>query len=450
LDKARKAGQPIIAADVGEYSRALGRSAANTSPEARATFAQALEGRQESQVARAKALIRSAAPGILAGPQAKTILKAAARKANSPAYKKAYLEGDRPIISPRMEQLTGSPMMVDAMRAAATRGKDRAIIEGHGAFNPGVKVTPDGRVIFAKGKGGVPTYPNLQFWDYTKRELKDIADQAKRAGNNEKADVAEQLMHGLRDELDLHVPSYAKARSTAAAFFGAEDASEAGAKFVTMRSDKYKEAAEAIAKFSPAEKQLFADNFAESLINQFEEGFGQSSNRNLINSVFLKGDAASKRIELALGKGAAKKMEAFLRLEKIKDITKRKLLDGSQTAQFLTELGLAGVGGAAGIYASGWDPKAIITGALTYGLLRGGKAYHSRQATRIAKEVARLLASDDPKVVKDAINLVTRTPHLLRAVRLGEGYVSTRLVRGATVPLMGAPQQPAVQPEHPQ
>ena len=205
-----------------------------------------------------------------------------------------------------------------------------------------------------------------------------------------------------------------------------------------MRADNWKEAAAAHALFSPAEKQLFADNFAESLINQFEEGFGQSSNRNLINSVFLKGDAASKRIELALGKGAAKKMEAFLRLEKIKDITKRKLLDGSQTAQFLTELGLAGAGGAAGIYASGWDPKAIITGALTYGLLKGGKGLNARVNTRIAKEIARLLASDDPKVVKDAINLVTGTPRLLRAVRLGEDYISSRLVRGAAVPLTAA------------
>ena len=136
--------------------------------------------------------MRSAAPGIIAGPEAKAVLKAAGRKANAPAYKKAYLEGDRPIISPEIEQLTGSPMMVDAMREAAIRGKDRAIAEGHGAFNPGVKVTPDGQVIFSKGKGGVPTYPNLQFWDYTKRELQDIADKASRSGENEKAALAQK------------------------------------------------------------------------------------------------------------------------------------------------------------------------------------------------------------------------------------------------------------------
>ena len=94
--------------------------------------------------------------------------------------------------------------------------------------------------MFARGKGGVPAYPNLQFWDYTKRELDQTAQVARRAGRNEEADVAQQLARSLRNELDQHVKSYKAARGTAFDFFQAENALDAGSNFVTQRADDFK------------------------------------------------------------------------------------------------------------------------------------------------------------------------------------------------------------------
>ena len=43
------------------------------------------------------------------------------------------------------------------------------------ALNTRVDITGDGQFRFLKGKEGVPTYPNLQFWDEVKRNLDTIA-----------------------------------------------------------------------------------------------------------------------------------------------------------------------------------------------------------------------------------------------------------------------------------
>src|SRR5581483_4801562 len=110
-------------------------------------------------------------------------------------------------------------------------GKDRAITQGFGAMRQGVTVE-NGLVKFTRGKNGVPTYPNLAFWDATKRELDDATSAALRAGRKEEAATLTGLTKTLRGELDRLVPSYANARAGAAKFFGAEDALEAGQKFV--------------------------------------------------------------------------------------------------------------------------------------------------------------------------------------------------------------------------
>jgi hypothetical protein len=92
-----------------------------------------------------------------------------------------------------------------------------------------------GNVAFRRGPNGVPTYPNLRFWDYAKRALDDAANAARRGGRNEEASTLSALSRQMRAELDRLVPSYARARSTAAAFFGAENALEAGQNFVTSK-----------------------------------------------------------------------------------------------------------------------------------------------------------------------------------------------------------------------
>ncbi|HET8638054.1 MAG TPA: hypothetical protein VFL96_14495, partial [Acidobacteriaceae bacterium] len=94
------------------------------------------------------------------------------RAANAkPAYEAAYNAGDRVVWNPELERLSGSPTVQNAMKGAVRIWQDRAIADGFGAMKPGAMVEGGGNVKFLQGK--VPVFPNLQFWDYTKRVLDD-------------------------------------------------------------------------------------------------------------------------------------------------------------------------------------------------------------------------------------------------------------------------------------
>jgi hypothetical protein len=62
------------------------------------------------------------------------------RTVNGANYRRAMRAGDRPIMSPELDRLMGSPAVVEAMRRASTSGKDRAITQGMGAMRQGVTV----------------------------------------------------------------------------------------------------------------------------------------------------------------------------------------------------------------------------------------------------------------------------------------------------------------------
>jgi hypothetical protein len=207
LRAAQATGQNAAVVDVGgENTRALARSAANTSPQARAALDEMAQERFAGQNTRVADFARSlvSTPGN-AFKTAEAIDRAEAA-ANKPGYARAYAAGDRPINSPELERLMGSPDVVQAMKAAAEKGKSRAVADGFGAFNPGVKVTDDGRVLFQSGKNGAPTYPNIQFWDYTYRELRDAGKAAYRAGRNDEGSYLSSLAKQMRTELDTAVP----------------------------------------------------------------------------------------------------------------------------------------------------------------------------------------------------------------------------------------------------
>jgi hypothetical protein len=121
------------------------------------------------------------------------------------------------------------------MSDAAKRSKDRAAAEGVGPLNIDVKIGDDG--VLRTFRDGKPNFPNLQFWDYTKRELDNIADTAMRQGDKETAGLARNFARNLRGSLDDTIPSYKEARGIAANYFEAEDALEAGQKFAGGKYD---------------------------------------------------------------------------------------------------------------------------------------------------------------------------------------------------------------------
>ena len=408
---ANAAGTPRAIIDAGgERTRALARSAANTSPEARQALSEMTQQRFEQQSPRIAGFIRQLTPGANAFAD-REALEAAARRANRPAYAKAYAAGDRPIWSPQLERLTGSPSIRQAIGNAVTRGQDRAINDGLGAFRPSAKVTQDGRLLFNKGPTGTPTYPNLQFWDYVQRELRDMSSAAYRAGRNEEGGALTGLHKQLRGELDRLVPEFGRARDTASAFFGAENALEAGQKFV-MSNANITEAKHALSKMSPAERELFARGFASDLADKIER---MGDNRNALNSIFINSGAARQKIETALGANRARQLEAMLRAEHIVDQA-RRALGNSTTARQLTEMGLAGVGvaGFEGLKEHELNPTHIIAGALTFGALKYGAKIIDE---KVARRVGELLASNDPTVIAKGIKIISASPVMFNLLR---------------------------------
>ena len=312
LNAGNEAGTPMALVDYGgENSRALLRSAANTSPTARNNIGGNLDNRYRQQADRFSNWIRSKFGG---GDKDADIeaLKARARAQNAPKYRAAYAQGERGLWSPELERLAGSRAILQAAQDAAQQGSNRAIADKMGAFNPHLTFE-NGILKIQKGKG-VPTFPDLQFWDYTQRSLADTARRLRNSGAADEAGSLFKLHRDLLDELDLLAPKFKEARGTAAAFFKAQDALEAGANFVTDGTIHDATAARMVAKMKPAERELFQRGFASELAHQIERSGYRS---DILNSLFVASPRATRRIQIALGKDGADQFEALMRIEGI-------------------------------------------------------------------------------------------------------------------------------------
>lgn len=409
-------GGPATIMDLGgETTRSLARSAANTSPEGRNALNGAINDRFEGQSGRVTDWLRSAFNYPDAGAQSQAIQQVA-KSVNKPAYAKAYQDGDRGLWSPELERLTSSPDIVAAMRDAAIKGKSRAVTDGFGGFNPGVKVEND-ILTFGKGPNGVPTYPNLQFWDYTKRALDDATNAAKRSGRNEEASVLTQLGQQLRGELDNLVPSYAAARSGAASFFKADNALEAGQNFVTARLANA-DARRALSKMTPQERKLFQDGF----VSRYIETIAESGDRRSILNSIAQSPAARDRLNIALGPQRAAELEAGLRVEGIMDLARGAVQGNSTTARQLAELGFAGGAGSLGAYgAYNSDPQQMTYAAVAGALLAGKRGID----TRVARHVAEMLMSNDPQRLRQGIQLLARNGRFMDALRTADAKIAS-------------------------
>lgn len=421
MTDAKASGQPAMLMDAGgETTRALARSSANTSPEGRSVLNRAIDERFASQSPRLAEWLQTTFhyPDATAQQDA---LDKVAKTVNRGAYAKAYTEGDREIISDELHRLMGSPAIVDAMSKASTSGKDRAITQGVGAMRQGAKVE-NGVVTFTKGPKGVPTYPNLAYWDAVKRELDDATSAAMRGGRKEEASTLTSLTKSLRDELDRLVPSYNDARAGAAKFFGAGDALEAGQNFVGA-SNKFgvPAARKHLAKMSPIERQLFQDGYVSRLVETIEK---TGDRRTVLNKI-SSSPAAREEMNVALGRDRAAEVEARLRIEGIMDMARPAVQGNSTTARQLVELGLAG--GVGGYESYQGDPQAMIKAALVYGAARG----HRVVDERVAKEVARLLTSSKVSDLQKGVRIISKNNNMMGAIRNADAALASISARGA-------------------
>lgn len=414
------AGTPRVFKDLGQQEvLSLARDAANKSPEAWQTLKTHVDKVYENQAERIGGFIRQKTGAYDAGADMEAI-RSAARRENRARYNPAYKAGDRPIqVS---EDLLGSPAMLSAIKGAVERGKDRAVLDGYGGFNPGVTVTPDGRLVFNKGPTGVPTYPNVQFWDYVQRELRQEAKVADRSGHTETSSVVNGIRDKLLAQVDKAVPEFKTARQTAAGFFGAQNALEAGQEFV-KQSAKIGDARRAIQQMSKGDRALFARGFAADLADQIER---TSDRQNIVNKVF-NSVAAREKVEVALGPEFTKEFETLLRVETQVDRLRQELGNSTTAKQLLaasanSHSAVGAVGAMEAIKEHGFSPASIL--ASMFGIRAAQKRAHVIDQ-RVAEHTAALLLSTNPADFTRGINVITTRPHLFNALRQATSGAAT-------------------------
>lgn len=401
-------GAPAVVGDVGgETTRALARSAANLSPEGRGILNEATADRFAGQGDRITDLLRSLGPSA-AG---KTLdeLQAAARAANRPAYGRAYMQGGRGIWTPDLEGLAQAPAVQDAIRSVIKTGANKTVADGMPPVRNPFTTDAAGNLTLARQADGSIARPNLQFWDYVQRELRGRAGEAARAGNKDLAGDFNNLRRAIVERLDEAVPAFREARSGAAQAFQAEDALEAGQKFVTSRMAN-DEARKALGKMNEAERDLFAEGFRTDLIAKVRE---TGDGRDVVKAIFGSA-AARERVSIALGARQAASLEATLATETAMLRLQAAVGGNSSTARQLAEMGLAGaVGGAAG-YSEGGSAGALTgmtAGAIAANALRRGKV---KLDAGLAKKIAEMLASDDPAQLKRVAQMGMKSPAVLK------------------------------------
>jgi hypothetical protein len=424
---AKQGGNPVINADRGENTRALARSAANQSPDARQAMDDVIRPRFQTQVERVDDTLRG--QSTLGGNPEKFLDQAeeASRKANRKLYEKAYQEGSGGLWDDALEHLANSPTVAKALRRAIETASDRNTLEGFGAFNPRVLLDDAGNLQIGRG-GSQGAYPDLRLWDLTKRELDSMGRQAKISGNKSDADLYTGFARRLRDHLDTKVGSYKAARESAAKQFGAENSYEAGIQFAKAKGMSARDAVKGLSKLSSEERKLFREGYIQAMRDELA---GMKKNRDVTLTV-LNDKASLEKARVALGKQGAQKLQAQLAVEEAMDAV-RKAMGNSTTARQLTELGLASAAGSGAMAASGnMDPGSLTTGALAGAAFKYGKG---KLNERLSAEIGRLLASGDQGKINAIIRAASGSPKYLEAVRaLTKSLVSasSRELAGAT------------------
>lgn len=457
---AQQAGLPVNIMDRGdEATRAVARSAANTSPEARSILNREIDERFAGQgprtadwfasgshyptdAARNAALAHVANNEI--GPKYMAAMKDSAatplwpnaevRKIPGLESLPSNLSKDHEALLSDLAQLTQAPEVQSAIRLANANLRNWAVRDQIALreANPQLRnfiVTPpkpflqivNGQTVMAPvssaSGSSVLNVPTLRYWDYIKRALDQMGTP-----------TSKSYARTIRGNLDEIVPKYAEARAAAQPtkfFQGAHDPFEAGENFF-RRGDKFDAAdtQKALGAMSETQRKLFQDGYSNAYVKFIEK---HPNRRDLLIEI-NKSDAAKKEFETALGPQRAKEFEARMHVEDIMNRSRDAVQKNSKTAQFFTELGLAGgVNWVEGGSPFSTDPQALMHAALLAGAARGKHVIDKR----VARQTAEFLTSRDPQRFKMGMQLLARNSNLFGALRNGDAALASIAARGS-------------------
>jgi hypothetical protein len=161
---------------------------------------------------------------------------------------------------------------------------------------------------------------------------------------------------------------------------------------------------------------------------------------NVINKIFGS-PQAREQIDLWLGKKASQELEPFLRVENAMQLTKQAIDAPAKVLPQLLGLGMRvggiplSIGYGTGAATGGMDPRNWGSKAWTMAMLgTAGKAGMSvvgrKVDQKVMQEVIRLLASDDPRLIAQAVKSATHNKRAFDALKAIE-YGLSMVVRGA-------------------
>lgn len=387
---------------LGPQGYALGRSAANTSPEAQSILESATYSRMGGQNDRVVGALESAA-GLPAGSRSTVDdLKAAAYAKRAPTISKAYdqaraLGADIPVED--FAEIYKSP-------------------SGYKAFQDAFKAVRDRSV-----SGEESAKSRLGVLDLVKRRLDSDAKVAARKGNNELADRLSGMARTVRTKTDeaLGGTEYADARKLRQDAYREEEAFDIGAEVGGRR----------LALDGPTRARAAAEANPEAV----RQGYAATKSAELLNRGSTPGaiDAFAPRLQrealdASLGPNAAP-VQKQLAAERQYGQTHRALTGNSTTARQLAQMGLtAGAGTGLGLY-SGMDlTTAGLTGAALAGARRLGSAglgaLRSANEAAVAPYMARFLTENGLPEGIEGARLVMGDPKLRRALARSLGLGS--------------------------
>jgi hypothetical protein len=413
--------QPLMNVDRGGGNTlALMRAASNANPAARDIVNQATSSRFGMQSQRTTDFFNRIMGGDVSDLARRAEIGSLARATNNANYQRAMTSPQAQTVwNQDLQNLLQSDAVQRAVANVGRRSSNIEALEGNISIrNPFVRAEDGTYRLGSLGPDGPTAYPNLQFWDMVKRDLDSQIGVAQRAGDKSLAGDLMAVKTRLVSTLDNQVPAYAQARSGAAAFFGAENALDAGRN--AWRAPKaIDESLDALKKLSPADRQ----DFGVGMVSQIMDDVRAGNNRTNLMRYF---DTPARKQLLAevLGPGKAREMEAFVRIEDIMDRA-RGALGNSTTAQQLMDMGITGAaGGGLGTLMSGDLQTGLSVGMLAMAGRRGYQALGKRADAQVLQKVAEMLASNDPAIIQRATaNAMLSAPHMqaLEAIQRGIG-----------------------------
>lgn len=424
LSPAEFRAAPGVVADFGgEMTRRLARSSSNTSPEGGLALRQVTDARFETQGGRTEDFLRGLVRTHANAGATREVLEKTAQTARKPFYDFAYKRGSGGIWDQELSELSQAPAVQAAVKAAITQAENRSA-----SGRAGQLISQDGK-------------PTLEFWDLVKKQLDQEINVAKRAGRKEDVMEINDLRSIIVGKLDAAVPSYAVARGVAAELFKANNALEAGEKFVTQRMNNAA-VRKMLSRAGPEERELFAEGFVSKYIEKMNE---VGDRRNILNSIG-QSRAAKEQFDIVLGPQKTKELEAFLRVENVMDKLRTAVQGNSTTARQLMEAGLAG--GAAGAF-TGFDPTSMAgTAGMWLALRAGGKFAGQKIDGNVARRVGEMLASNDPAVLRRGLAIVSKSPQFMNSLRGADDFLAKiGGQQSANVPLLQAPSRALTEDE---